>query len=1227
MCFYQEEGKCYFNQKKVVNERTLVACIYYHLRFLHNKSEYLCLEPHVDIEYNKMFSDEKDQNVEKDICLANCSEDCPQHSLCARVIQEKIPRRDVQNNHQPNELDEKSFVPDLIIHSRNSKPGTNNGMIVEFKKENPTTDDSDYDKAKIKACTCQKGNFRYLIGAYVELLRGEAVVSLYSDGKEISTFRVDSCGARCTNVQDWNLDFFGEKYHGHFPGNRYECRRFPTKEDIIGLYEGNRDCINALVPEETTANLKDSLEVKKTRIFESVVLSGRCSWPRKKNRAVELSYSDSRRWGAAACGYRHPQSGYGREEATMISKFPSLLPYFETIDPETWFLLLQISPLLAQGREYENKHLSLNQWIQLLNQHPTLKSCFVRDCLEANDWADLLSARPLLSKDRTWESERWSSLWSRLLMEKPEFADRCNWKVFEGVDWANLLSTQPQFADKCNWSKLRGCDWANLLSAQPQFADKCNWSKLKGCDWVNLLSSQPQFSEYCNWHSPDSSDWEKLLSVQPHFARNLNSLVATEWTSSILSSILSKLPESSIYFTSQTFKSITAKDWVKILSAQPQLAGYCDWANFDGYDLSAILAARPEFESKCDWSKITTVLQWGVLLGKQPQFSKYCDLLEVKPDYDYDDSGDLWTTLLLTHPQEAPIWFAQRQKEWEERWMSEEQRKKSQEVVFFNDGGGKERAEHHQRESFSEEKESRYPPLGPYLFDLRTDNWLELLKEQPELARWVNWSELRNDELWIWHDEEGHASAKRKRREFWTQLLKVQPQFVAFCDTELTAPEWFAILKAQPSLISHCDFSSFVVQGDRYDYYNNYYERVEQGEFLNFWPVFLMAFPHFASYCNWESLRGKDWALLLSLQPQFANKCNWDVWRSFHFDGGCDGADWVKLLSSQPQFSDKCDWDSFDGADWARLLSAQPQFADKCNWHSLGGADWARLLSLQPQFANKCNWGSLDGAHWSWLLSLQPQFADKCKWDSLGGADWIRLLSSHPHFSVFCDWHKVGATDEWVKIRSKHSSFAEILDIENNLDKVTWALLDGYAWADLLTTHPHFSQYCNWDELNGENWMTLLKVQPRFADYCAWQKLYTIIFKEGHKERYDRLEVVEAVESICSYWGELLLSQPQLAKHCKVWDMPFAFDAWEWFQLLNIPEILDHLSLWPTLQYKEERVYVTHAPLPERHPAPERSEEEELYQSALDLDRDIRDWQSEWSEAYGAADPSDIIEY
>jgi hypothetical protein len=91
--------------------------------------------------------------------------------------------------------------------------------------------------------------------------------------------------------------------------------------------------------------------------------------------------------------------------------------------------------------------------------------------------------------------------------------------------------------------------------------------------------------------------------------------------------------------------------------------------------------------------------------------------------------------------------------------------------------------------------------------------------------------------------------------------------------------------------------------------------------------------------------------------------------------------------------------------------------------------------------------------------------------------------------------------------------------------------------------------------------------------------------------------------------------------------MPFAFDAWEWFQLLNIPEILDHLSLWPKLHFKEERVYVTHEPLPERHPAPKRSEEEELYQYALDLDKDIRDFQSEWSEAYGAVAPSDIIEY
>ncbi|MBP5544029.1 MAG: hypothetical protein ILM98_08135 [Kiritimatiellae bacterium] len=60
--------------------------------------------------------------------------------------------------------------------------------------------------------------------------------------------------------------------------------------------------------------------------------------------------------------------------------------------------------------------------------------------------------------------------WSELLVEKPEFADRCPWETLDGGDWSKLLRARPQFSDKCDWEKLDGKDWSLLLKKRPQFA-------------------------------------------------------------------------------------------------------------------------------------------------------------------------------------------------------------------------------------------------------------------------------------------------------------------------------------------------------------------------------------------------------------------------------------------------------------------------------------------------------------------------------------------------------------------------------------------------------------------------------------------------------------------------------------------------------------------------------------------------------------------------------------
>ena len=62
--------------------------------------------------------------------------------------------------------------------------------------------------------------------------------------------------------------------------------------------------------------------------------------------------------------------------------------------------------------------------------------------------------------------------WFRLLILKPEFADRCPWRNYPGDAWGSLLSAQPQFAGNCDLAKLSDEDWDSLLTDQPQFAAK-----------------------------------------------------------------------------------------------------------------------------------------------------------------------------------------------------------------------------------------------------------------------------------------------------------------------------------------------------------------------------------------------------------------------------------------------------------------------------------------------------------------------------------------------------------------------------------------------------------------------------------------------------------------------------------------------------------------------------------------------------------------------------------
>ena len=117
--------------------------------------------------------------------------------------------------------------------------------------------------------------------------------------------------------------------------------------------------------------------------------------------------------------------------------------------------------------------------------------------------------------------------WYRLLLIRPDLADRCPLEKLEGgggtLGW--FLGEHPEFADNCEWSKLDGSDWRYLLQKRPQFADKCGWNKLNGYDWSCLLTKQPQFADKCDWDHLAfrdfrrifDRDWESIWDNHPRF--------------------------------------------------------------------------------------------------------------------------------------------------------------------------------------------------------------------------------------------------------------------------------------------------------------------------------------------------------------------------------------------------------------------------------------------------------------------------------------------------------------------------------------------------------------------------------------------------------------------------------------------------------------------------------------------------------------------------------------
>ena len=220
LCFYKTDAKDLFANNSDTDERAMVACVFHYMKRLRNLPKYSGLEPNIDLEYNRMI-DSKGKRDCKVFNIFPACDHCDVRVLCSDVIGWK--KDDLDYTHKCEDCKKNYFRPDLIAHRRNSKSGHGNGLVVEFKKANVANTNMEFDKAKMLACTCKKGDFRYKVGAFVILGKESASICVFSNHKCVTRDTIGCAGNESRNYcETCRICQFQARDHSHKATTREE---------------------------------------------------------------------------------------------------------------------------------------------------------------------------------------------------------------------------------------------------------------------------------------------------------------------------------------------------------------------------------------------------------------------------------------------------------------------------------------------------------------------------------------------------------------------------------------------------------------------------------------------------------------------------------------------------------------------------------------------------------------------------------------------------------------------------------------------------------------------------------------------------------------------------------------------------------------------------------------------------------------------------------------------
>ena len=181
--FTRRDAGILFNEKKDVDERAMVGCVYRYMFCARLLNVLESTQPDIDIEYDRMRVVGKGLVPKYFALCAEPNESCKEHQYesCRDFIENHGKICDKCQQY------EKRIRPDLIIHRRNSEPGSDNGMIAEFKRHDRG---EGCDDMKILYSTCTRGTLKYKIGAKVILSSTRQIIELYKDSIKVDELDV-----------------------------------------------------------------------------------------------------------------------------------------------------------------------------------------------------------------------------------------------------------------------------------------------------------------------------------------------------------------------------------------------------------------------------------------------------------------------------------------------------------------------------------------------------------------------------------------------------------------------------------------------------------------------------------------------------------------------------------------------------------------------------------------------------------------------------------------------------------------------------------------------------------------------------------------------------------------------------------------------------------------------------------------------------------------------------